>query len=65
MAGAHNAAVVIAGWPLVASVLYGTFGVATAAGVVAAVMWRKRRAHPALLVGGVKASDGGGSSTPV
>lgn len=44
MAGTHSAAVVIAGWPLAASVLYGSFGLLTAAGVVGVVTWRTRHA---------------------
>ena len=44
LAGAHSAAVIVAGWPLIASVFYGTFGVATAGIVVGLVVWRTQRA---------------------
>jgi uncharacterized protein with PQ loop repeat len=49
LSGTHSVAVVIAGWPLIASVLYGSFGVATAGVVVAIVMWRTKRPPPAVL----------------
>jgi uncharacterized protein with PQ loop repeat len=57
LSGAHSIAVLVAGWPLVASVLYGSFGAATAGVVVAIVSWRTKRPPPDVIAAPAPQSD--------